>query len=76
MFLILVLLKIKVAKTGFQETKISLSFQEVVHSLYTVQMNTWTIFLRLLTILSLILHHLLTFQCFHYIATLYFMVAR
>lgn len=47
-FLILVLLKIKVAKTGFPETKISLNFQEVVHNLYTGQMNTWIIFLRLL----------------------------
>jgi hypothetical protein len=49
MFLILVLLKIKVDRTGFQETKISLNFREVVHNLYTAQMNTWTILLRLIT---------------------------
>lgn len=55
MFLILVLLKIKVAKIGFPETKISLNFQEVVHNLYTGQMSTWTILLRLLTILSFII---------------------
>lgn len=65
MFLILVLSKIKVAKTGFPETKISLNFQEAVHSLYTARMNIWTIFPRLLTIFSLIIHLQSTsFQCF------------
>jgi len=53
MFPIHVLLKIKEAKTGFLETRISLNSREVALSLYMGQMNTWTIFLRLLILLFL-----------------------
>lgn len=48
MFLTLVLLKIKEAKTGFPKAMINLGFLGVVHNLYMERINTWIIFLRLL----------------------------
>ncbi|KAJ8428810.1 LOW QUALITY PROTEIN: hypothetical protein Cgig2_028015 [Carnegiea gigantea] len=49
MFLIHILLKIKDVKIGLQETRINLSFLEVVHNLCIVQMDTWMRFLRRFT---------------------------
>lgn len=51
MFLTLVLLKIKGVKTGLPEARISLGFLGVVRNLYMEQINTWTIFLRLVYII-------------------------
>lgn len=55
MFLILGLLRIKVVRTGFHETRTSSSFLEVVHSLFMGLISTWTRSLRLLIFLQIVL---------------------
>lgn len=56
MFLIHVLLKIKEVKTGWPERRTNLSFLEVVHNLYMVQINIWIRFHRCFTCVLIVIH--------------------